>query len=187
MIGMSTTERTGGRTTGGEPGLASRPRHVGHGAVMFAVRPLGHRTAAEVKIRVTRIPARPAAGLWGERVDRVGSGLARAGAGGCLGARRRRLDEERCGRLRFGAAIGPGGGRGGSLLDLANRHRPRGQEAKHDADPAGNAAVAVLPAADAARADAEQRCSAARCDAERAECRAKFARGRVNGHDEVMI
>ena len=108
---------------------ASQRRHVGHGAVMFAVGPLGNRTAAEVKIRVPRIAARPAAGLWGERADLFGGGQAWVGEGGCLGGRhgglfRRRRDEEGSGRLRFGAAVCPGGDSDGGLLDLGNRHRP---------------------------------------------------------------
>jgi hypothetical protein len=106
-------------------------RHVGHGAVMFAVGPLGNRTAAEVKIRVARIAARPAAGLWGERADFFGGSQAWVGEGGSLGARqgglfRRRLDEEGSGRPRFGAAVCPSRDTDGGLLDLGNRHRPRG-------------------------------------------------------------
>ena len=46
---------------------ASQRRRVGHGAVVFAVGPPGNRTAAEAKIRVPRIAARPAADPWGER------------------------------------------------------------------------------------------------------------------------
>ena len=44
-------------------------------------------------------------------------------------------------------------------------------------DAAGDAAIAVLPAPDAPRADAEQLGDAVLCDAERAECRAEFGRG----------
>ena len=155
---------------------ASQRRHVGHGAVMFAVGPLGNRTAAEVKIRVPRIAARPAADLWGERADLFGGGQAWVGEGGCLGARhgglfRRRRDEEGSGRPRFGAAVCPGGDSDGGLLDLVNRHRARSQEAEHNVDAAGDAAIAVLPAPDAPRADAEQLGDAVLCDAERAECR----------------
>src|SRR5262245_7106667 len=129
---------------------ASPRRHVGHGAVMFAVGPLGNRTATEVKIRVPRIAARPAANLWGERADLFGGGQAWVGEGGCLGARqgelfRRRLAEEGSGRPRFGAAVCPDGDRDGSLLDLGNRHRPGGQEAEHNTDAAWDAAIATLP------------------------------------------
>src|SRR5262245_66078057 len=92
---------------------ASQRRHVGHGAVMFAVGPLGNRTAAEVKIRVSRIAARPAANLWGERQDLFSDSRAQVDEGGGLGARqgglfRRRRDEEGSGRPRFGAAVCPG-------------------------------------------------------------------------------
>jgi hypothetical protein len=160
-----------------------RQRYVGHGAVMFAIGPPGRRTAAEVKIGVIRIAARPAAGPQGERDDLFGSGETWVGEGGCLGARqgglfRRRRDEEGSGRLGFGAAVCPGGDRDGGLLDLGNRHRSRGQKTKHDDDAAGDAAIAVLPASDAPRADAEQLGDAVRCDAERAECRAELDRGR---------
>jgi hypothetical protein len=170
-------------------------RHVRHGAVMFAVGPLGNRTAAEVKIGVTRIAAWPATGLWGECANLFGGGQAWAGEGGCFDARRGglfrcRLDEEGGGRPRLGAAVCPGGDRDGGLLDLGNRHRPRGQEAEHNADPAWDAAVAVLPTSDAPRADAEQLGDALLCDAERAEGRAEFGCGhwrvtclRVNGHN----
>src|SRR5262245_29411209 len=42
---------------------ARRRHHAGHGAVLFAIRlPLGRRAAAEIKIRMPRIAARPAAG-----------------------------------------------------------------------------------------------------------------------------
>jgi hypothetical protein len=161
-------------------------RHVGHGAVMSAVRLLGNRTAAEVKIGVTRIAARPAAGLRGERADLFSGGQARAGEGGYLGARRRRLDAERGGRPSLGAAVDPGGDgdrdRGG-LLDLGNRHCPSGQEASQDDDSAWDAAITVAPASDASWADAEQPSNA--CDAERAE-RAEFGCGRVNDHDDVI-
>ena len=161
---------------------ASQRRRVGHGAVMFAVGPPGNRTAAEVKIRVRRIAARPAASPRGERADLFGCGQTWVGEGGCLGGRhgrlfRRRRDEEGSGRPRFGAAVCPGGDRDGGLLDLGNRHRPRGQEAEHNADAAGDAAIAVLPASDAPRADAEQLGDAVLCDAERIECRAEFGRG----------
>src|SRR5262245_37948580 len=110
---------------------ASQRRHVGQGAVMFAVGPLGNRTAAEVKIRVPRIAARPAADLWGERADLFGGAQAWVGEGGCLGACQgglfqRRRDEEGSGWPRFGAAVCPGGDRDGGGLHLGNRHRPRG-------------------------------------------------------------
>jgi hypothetical protein len=145
---------------GGAMSAASQRCHVGHGAVMFAVGPLGNRTAAEVKIRTPRIAARPAANLWGERADLFGGSQAWVREGGCLGARqgglfRRRLAEEGSGRPRFGAAVGPGGDSDGGLLDLGNRHRPRGEEAQHNADAAWDAAIAVLPTSDAPRADAE--------------------------------
>jgi hypothetical protein len=144
-----------------------------------------------VKIRVPRIAARPAANLWGERADLFGGGQAWVGEGGCLGARqgglfRHRLAEEGSGRPRFGAAVCPDGDRDGGLLDLGNRHRPRGQEAEHNADAAGDAAIAVLPASDVPRADAEQLGGAALCNAEGAKRRAEFSRFRVN-HDDVAL
>jgi len=83
----------------GAMSAASQRCHVGHGAVMFAVGPLGNGTAAEVKIRMSRIAARPAANLWGERADLFGGSQASVGEGGCLGASqgglfRRRIAEE---------------------------------------------------------------------------------------------
>ena len=54
----------------------------------------------------------------------------------------------------------------------------RGRQAEYDAHAAGGAAVAVLPAPDAPRTDAEQLGDAVLCEAERAECRAEFGRGR---------
>jgi hypothetical protein len=169
-----------------------RQRHVGHGAVMFAVGPLGNRTAAEVKIGVTRIAAWPAAGLWGKRADLCGGGQAWAGELGVRqgGLFRRRLDAEGGGRAALGAAVCAGGDRDGGLLDLGNRYRPRGQQAEHNADPAGDAAIADLPASDASRADAEQLGDAVLGDAERTEGRTEFSCGhwrvaclRVNGHN----
>jgi hypothetical protein len=153
-------------------------RYVGLSVVPFAVGPLRNRIAAEAKSRVTRIAARPAAGVRGERVDFLGGGQAWVGGGGCLGARRCRLDQEGGGRPRFGAAIRPAGDKDGGLLDLANRHRARAQEADQDGDSAWDATAPVLPAADAARADAEQLSGAVLGDAERAKGRAEFGRVR---------
>jgi hypothetical protein len=68
---------------------------------------------------------------------------------------RRWLDEEASGRLRFGAAVCPGGDRDGGLFDLGNRNRPGGQEAEHNADATWDATITVLPASDAPRPDAE--------------------------------
>jgi hypothetical protein len=96
------------------------------------------------------------------------------------GRLRHRFDEERSGRLRRSAAICPGGDSdGGSLLDLVNRHCSRSQEAEHNTDSTWDAAIAVLPAPDAPRADAEQPGNAVLCDAERVECFAEFDRGQV--------
>src|SRR5262249_50220232 len=160
---------------------ASPRRHVGHGAVMFAVGPLGNGTAAEVKIRVSRIAARPAANLWGERADLFGGGQAWVGEVGYLGARqgglfRRRLAEEGSGRPRFGAAVCPDRDRDGGLLDLGNRHRPRGQQAEYNADAAWDVVIARLPASDALRGDAEQPGNMVLCEAERAQHLAELAR-----------
>jgi len=160
---------------------ASQRRRVGHGAVVFAVGPPGNRIAAEAKIRARRIAARPAAGPRGECHDLLDSGEIWVGEGGCLGGRRgrlfrRRRDEEGSGRLKFGAAVCPGGDRDDGL-DLVNRHRAASQEADHKADAAGDAAIAVLPASDAPRADAEQPGNALLCDAERSDRRAEFGLG----------
>src|SRR5262245_1700376 len=64
------------------PAVSPR-RHVGHGAVMFAVGLLGNWITAEVKIRVPRIAVRPAAGSWGERAYFFGGGQARDGGERC--------------------------------------------------------------------------------------------------------
>ena len=159
---------------------ASQRRRVGHGAVLFAVGLPGNRAAAETKIRVPRIAVRPAAVTRSEPDDFFRCGQTWIGEGGCRGGRRGRLFRRWRGgegRPRFGAAVCPDGDRDGGLLDLGNRHRPRGQEAEHNADAAGDAAIAVLPAPDAPRADAEQLGDAVLCDAERAKCRAEFGRG----------
>jgi hypothetical protein len=164
-------------------GVAREPRwRVGYGAVCFAVGSLGNRTAAEVKIRVPRIAARPAENLWSERADLFGGG-SWIGEGGCLGARqgglfRRRRDEVGSGRPGFSAAVCAHGDRDGSLLDLGNRHRPRSQKAEHNVDSAGDAAIAVLPTSDASRVDAEQFGDTVLCDVEHVERRAEFGRGR---------
>jgi len=168
-----------------EPDAGAMPaagprRHVGHGAVMCTVRRLDNWITAEVKIRAPRVTTRPAAGSRGERADLLRGGQVLISEGDCLvgGPFRRRLDEEGSGRLRFGAAVRPGGDRNGGLLDLGNRNHPGGQEVKHDVDSAGDAAVAGLPAPDAPRADAKQLGDAALCNAEYAECRAELIRGR---------
>jgi hypothetical protein len=171
--------------------------------VMFAVGPLGNRMAAKVKIRMPRIAARPAAGLWGERADLFGGSQASigesgagdggvsdggvsdsgVGEGGYLGARqdgllRRRFADEGSERLRFGAAIWPDGDRDGGLLDLGNCHRSRSHEAEQNVDSPRDAAIATLPTSDAPRADAEQLGDTVLCDVEDVERRAEFGRGR---------
>src|SRR5262245_42124533 len=129
---------------------ASPRRHVGQSAMAFAVRPFGDWITTKVKIRVLRVAARPTAGFWGERADLFGGGQAWVGKGGRQGGLfQHRLDEERSGRLRFGAAVCPGGGGDGSLLDLGDRNCPGSQEANHNADAAGDAAIAMLPASHA--------------------------------------
>jgi hypothetical protein len=146
--------------------------------VVLAVWPLGNWTSAEVEIRVPRIPAGPAAVARAKRDDLFGRGKTWVGEGGSLGARRgrlfrRRLDEEGSGRLRFGAAVYPGGDSDGGL-GLGDCHRPCRQKTEHNVDAAGDAAIAVLPAPEAPRADAEQPGGAVLCNAERVECRAEF-------------
>jgi hypothetical protein len=148
----------------------SQRRHVGHGAVMRAVGPPGDRTAAKMKLRARRISARPAANVRGQRVDLFGSGQTWAGEGGCLGGRHDGLRRRRAWQWSaFGAAC-PGGG----PRDLVNRHRPRSEEAEHDADAQGDAAFAILPAPDVPRADIEQLGDAALCNVERADRLAEF-------------
>jgi len=125
-----------------------------------------------MKIRVLKIAARPSASLRSERDNLLGES-------DCLGARqsglcRRQRDRGRSGRLRFGGAVCPGKDRDGSLLNLVNRHYPRGQEAKHNADAAGDAALAVSPTSHASGADGEQLGDAPLREAKRAECRAEF-------------
>jgi hypothetical protein len=71
---------------------ASQRRHVGHGAVSFAVGLPGNRTAAEVKIWAPRIAARPAASLRAERADLFGGAQAWAGEGRAKAAADRSLD-----------------------------------------------------------------------------------------------
>src|SRR5262245_28634983 len=135
-------------------------RHVGHDMMTRTVNPCGRRAAAKVKIRMSRIAMRPATGRWFESPNFCGSCQARIGEGlfrcRCrLKFRCRcRLDEERSRRPGFAAVICPGG-RGGDLLDLISRDRPNGQQAKYDADASRDTAIAMLPASDASRADAE--------------------------------
>jgi hypothetical protein len=151
-----------------------------HGAMMFAVRLGHHWTAAKVKIRAARIATWPTAGLWGERENLFGGAKAWVvGEAGCLGARK-------SGLFQSGwpsAAICSDWGRDGDPLDLSNRHRPHGQETKHNADAARDAAIAALPASDTPRADAEQLGNAMLRDAKRAEYLAELARG----HDARML
>ena len=140
----------------------------------------GDRTAAEVKIRVRRIAARPAAAseVSAQTFSAVvGPGPAKAAAltsvaTDCSGTGSTRRERG----PRFGAAVCPSGKDGG-LLDLGNRHRPSGQEAEHNVDATWDVAIAGLPTSDAPRTDAEQLGDAVLCDAERAECRAEFGRG----------
>jgi hypothetical protein len=164
--------------------------------VLVAIGSPGNWTAAESKIRVIGMAIRPAAGPFGERADLFGRGQAdtrrcglrrsffvsgpdrKVGWGGCLGAChggrfRRWFRKERSGGLRVGAAVCPGRRRGGGLLDLGQRHRPRGQEAEHNVDPAGDAAIAALPTSHASRANAEQLGDTVLRDAECAECLAR--------------
>jgi hypothetical protein len=146
---------------------------------MFAVRLLGNRTAAEVKIGMTGIATWPTASFRGQLTNLLGGGRAWVGEGGALGGRqgglfRRRLDAE-----RSAAAIRLGRGRNGDLLNLSDRHHPRGQETEHDGDSEWNAAVASLPTSHASGADAKQLGDAVLCDAERGERRAEFGRVRL--------
>jgi hypothetical protein len=85
---------------------------------------------------------------------------------------------------RPAAAIGPGGSRDCGLLELGDRHHPRGEEVEQDSHSARDAAIAIAPASDTSWADAKQLSDA--CDTERAECRAKFGRGRMKGHADVI-
>src|SRR5262249_44690605 len=137
-------------------------RHVGQETVIFAVRLfiINNWAGTKMKIRMPRIAIRPAADSRGEREDFFGKGRAWIGERNCLGACQdgsywRRRAEEGSERLRFGTTVGPCGGRNGSPLDLVNRNHPGGQKAKHNADAARDAAIAVPPAPDASRTDAE--------------------------------
>jgi hypothetical protein len=82
-------------------------------------------------------------------------------------------------------AVGPGGSRDGSLLDLTDRDRPAGQKAKYNVDATRDAAIAPLPASDTPRADAKQLSDAVLREAECAKRLVEFSRGvacfRVNG------
>ena len=154
----------------GVPPAASPRRRAGQGVVVFAVGLAGNRTAAKAKTSAPRIAVRPAAGPRGERDDCLGSGQLWVGEGGSLGARRGRLFQRRRGRegsrrLRFGAAVGPGGDSNGDPLDLVNRHRAASHEAEQNVDAAGDAAIAVLPAPDTPRTDTEQVGDAVLCEA----------------------
>src|SRR6516165_5532689 len=90
---------------------ASSQRQVGRGVVACTVGPRDDRSTTEAKIVIPRVAVRPTAGVGGERAELFGSRRARAGEGGCLGARqggllRRRLGAQRSGWLTFGAAVG---------------------------------------------------------------------------------
>ena len=125
--------------------------------MMFAVGPPGNQIAAKMKVRTPRITTRPATSPWGEREDFFGDGELWVGEGGRpqRGLCGRRRGRGRSGRPRVGTAVGPNGDRSGSFFDLGNRHRPRGQQAKHDTDPTGDAAITMLPTSDAPWTDAE--------------------------------
>jgi len=60
--------------TFGNAGTMPAVRHVGQGVVLFTVGLSGNWTAAKMKIRVSRIAVRPAAGGWGKRDDLLGGG-----------------------------------------------------------------------------------------------------------------
>src|SRR5262245_4784952 len=78
---------------------ARQRHHTGHGTVLLAVRlPLGRRAGAKMKIRMSWIAKRPAAGFRGKRIDLFGGG----GDGQVWVGKgfRRRLDEERSRRPR---------------------------------------------------------------------------------------
>ena len=154
----------------------------------FAVRPPGNRIAAKAKIRAPRVAQRPPAAGWGELVD-----LHSGPDGGRLGARqgaRFRLwrwrwlwlwrDAEGSGWRSFGAAVAvcPGGDKDGGPFDLVDRNGPRGQEAKHDADAAGDTSVATAPTPDVPHVDAEQLGGAELREVEHVERAREFGRGR---------
>src|SRR5262249_18893890 len=105
-----------------------------------------------------RIATRPAADSWGECADLFGGGQAWVGEGRRQrGLFRRRREEGGGRRLRFGAAVGLGGGRdGGGLLHLADRNHPSGQEAEHNGNAARQAAIAVAPMPHGSRVDGKE-------------------------------
>jgi len=153
-----------------------RVMHMGHGAVLLAIRPLNRRAGAKIKIWTPRIAARPAAGSRSEPIDFCGSGGdGRARVGGGF---RCRLDGARSRRLGFAAAVCPGGNRGGGFFNLGNRYRPHIQQAEQNADAVRDVAIAASPASNASRGDAEQPSDAALCDVKRVEYLAELDRGR---------
>src|SRR5262249_60651079 len=89
---------------GALPAASSR-RHVGQGVVVFAVGLFGNWIAAEIKIRVPRIAARPAAAPWGKRDDLLGGGETLS---------RQRWLPRRAPRGPVAGPAPPGGGRGGA-------------------------------------------------------------------------
>jgi len=124
---------------------------VGRDAVFIAVGRRGRGTAAKIKIRVPRIVVWPAAGVRGERDDLFGGGPAWVDRlFWCW------LDEERSGRLSFGAAaVCSGGDRDGGLLNLLNRHHPCGNEMDQDMGSAREVAIAGSPMSDGSSGDAK--------------------------------
>src|SRR5262245_48962714 len=153
-------------------------RHVGHNVMTRTVNPCGRRAAAKVKIRMSRIAMRPAAGRWFERPNFCGSCQARIGEGlfrcRCrLKFRCRcRLDEERSWRLGFAAAVCPSG-RGGDLVDLVGRDCLSGQQAKYDGNGSWDTTITMLPASHAPGTDVEPPGNTVLRDA---ECVERFAK-----------
>jgi hypothetical protein len=137
-----------------------------------------------MKPGLRRIPDGPTTAPRGERIDPFSSSWAWVDKGSLLGRLFRRRLEERSGRLRFGISVRLGADRDGDSLDLLDCNDSGGQQAKHEVDATGRAAIAIPPTPDAPRIDGEQSGNAMLLEAERIECHAKFGRTCfcVNGH-----
>ena len=153
----------------------------------LAIRPsLSRWIAAEIKILMPGIAARPAAGRWFERPNFFGNRQVRIGEG----LFRCRLDGAKSRRFGAAAAVRPGGKDGDGSLDLSNCYHFEGQQVDHNGGAARDAATATQPPSDASWVDGEPPSDAALCDAERAEHLVELDRGsrqvarfHVNGHN----
>jgi hypothetical protein len=143
--------------------------------VIVAVRLLDNWITAEVKIRVPRVAARPAAGVGGERADLFRGGQDRIDEGGCL---RRRLTKKSR-RLKSGAAVHPSRNRNGDLLDLLDGNHPSSEKAKHNTNPMWHSPSPGFPTPDLSRPHTEQLGDALLREAKHTERLAEFDRSRA--------